>query len=71
LQFPDLAAAQLEDGAKKFGLRGVAIGGYVAGLEISENKFNPFWAKAEQLGILVLHPQGEGAPSQLQQRFRG
>ncbi|MFZ0853375.1 MAG: amidohydrolase family protein [Hyphomicrobiaceae bacterium] len=72
LQFPDLAAAQLEDGVKKFGLRGVAIGGNVAGLEISDAKFNPFWAKAEQLGILVfIHPQGDGAPAQLQQRFKG
>jgi aminocarboxymuconate-semialdehyde decarboxylase len=72
LQFPDLAAAQLEDGVKKFGLRGVAIGGNVAGSEISDAKFNPFWAKAEQLGILVfIHPQGDGAPAQLQQRFKG
>ena len=72
LQFPDLAAAQLEDGVKKFGLRGVAIGGNVAGLEISDAKFNSFWAKAEQLGILVfIHPQGDGAPAQLQQRFKG
>jgi aminocarboxymuconate-semialdehyde decarboxylase len=72
LQFPDLAAQQLEDGVKKFGLRGVGIGGNVAGAEISDPKFNPFWAKAEQLGVLVfIHPQGDGAPSQLQQRFKG
>ena len=72
LQFPDLAAQQLEDGVKKFGLRGVGIGGNVAGAEISDPKFNPFWAKAEQLGVLVfIHPQGDGAPAQLQQRFKG
>ena len=29
LQHPDLAAAQLEEGVKKFGLRGAAIGGSV------------------------------------------
>ena len=72
LQFPELAAAQLAEGVKKYGLRGAAIGGSVAGLEISDPKFNPFWAKAEELGVLVfIHPQGDGAPSQLGQRFKG
>jgi aminocarboxymuconate-semialdehyde decarboxylase len=72
LQFPDLAAAQLEEGVKKYGLRGAGIGGNVAGEEISDPKFNPFWAKAEELGVVVfIHPQGDGAPSQLQQRFKG
>jgi aminocarboxymuconate-semialdehyde decarboxylase len=72
LQFPDLAAEQLEEGVKKFGLRGVGIGGNVAGEELSDPKFNPFWAIAEQLGVLVfIHPQGDGAPTQLQQRFKG
>jgi len=57
---------------KKYGLRGAGIGGNVAGDEISDPKFNPFWAKAEQLGVVVfIHPQGDGAPAQLQQRFKG
>src|SRR5215468_1645486 len=72
LQHPELAAEQLEEGVKKYGLRGAAIGGNVAGDEISDPKFNPFWAKAEQLGVVVfIHPQGDGAPAQLQQRFKG
>ena len=72
MQFPDLAAAQLEEGVKKYGLRGAAIGGNVAGAELSDPKFHPFWAKAEELGVLVfIHPQGDGAPAQLQQRFKG
>ena len=59
LQHPELAAQQLEDGVKKYGLRGAGIGGSVAGEEISDAKFHPFWAKAEQLGVLVfIHPQG-------------
>ena len=59
LQFPDLAAQQLEEAVKKFGLRGAAIGGHVNGDELSAPKFDPFWAKAEQLGVLVfMHPQG-------------
>jgi aminocarboxymuconate-semialdehyde decarboxylase len=72
LQFPDLAAQQLEEGVKKFGLRGAAIGGNIAGDEISDPKFHPFWSKAEQLGVVVfIHPQGDGATSQLGQRFKG
>ena len=35
-------------------------------------KFHPFWAKAEQLGVLVfIHPQGDGAPAQLQPALQG
>jgi predicted TIM-barrel fold metal-dependent hydrolase len=40
LQHPDLAAAQLEDGVKKYNLRGAAIGGSVNGEEISDPKFH-------------------------------
>ena len=72
LQHPDLAAEQLETAVKKLGLRGAAIGGNVNGEEISDPKFHPFWAKAEQLGVVVfIHPQGDGATTQLQQRFKG
>jgi len=72
LQHPDLAAEQLEEGVKKYGLRGAAIGGSVNGEEISAPKFHPFWAKAEQLGVLVfIHPQTTGAPAELQQRWKG
>jgi len=58
LQYPDLAADQLDNGVRKLGLRGVSIGGSVEGEELSARKFDPFWAKAEELGILVfMHPQ--------------
>ncbi len=51
LQFPELAAQQLEEGMKRWGLRGAAIGGTVPGQdeELSSPKFDPFWAKAEEL----------------------
>jgi aminocarboxymuconate-semialdehyde decarboxylase len=40
-------------------LRGALIGGSVNGEELSDPKFHPFWAKAEQLGALIfIHPQG-------------
>ena len=72
LQHPDLAAAQLEEGVKKYGMRGAAIGGSVNGEELSDPKFHPFWAKAEQLGVVVfIHPQGTGATSELSARLKG
>src|SRR5262245_31495198 len=59
LQHPDLAVEQLVQGVKRYGLRGASTGGSVAGLELSDPKFHPFWAKAEELGVLVfIHPQG-------------
>ena len=58
LQHPDLAADQLDYAVNKLGLRGAAIGGSVEGQELSDRKFDPFWAKAEQLGVLLfMHPQ--------------
>src|SRR5216117_2972334 len=72
LQHPDLAAEQLEEGVKKYGLRGAGIGGSVNGVEISDPKFHPFWAKAEQLGVVVfIHPQPTGAPADLKNRLQG
>jgi len=59
LQFPDLAVAQLDTAVRKMGFRGVSVGGSVNGEELADPKFNPFWAKCEELGVLVfLHPQG-------------
>src|SRR5258706_3670528 len=59
LQHPDLAAQQLEEGVKKFGLRGASVGTNVNGEDLADPKFHPFWAKAEQLGCLVfMHPTG-------------
>lgn len=58
LQHPDLAAEQLDDAVKRLGLRGAAIGGSVEGEELSHRKFDPFWAKAEELGVMLFtHPQ--------------
>src|SRR5437879_4782549 len=59
LQAPDLAVQQLETAVKKQGLKGAAIGGVVDGVEFSDKKFDPVWAKAEDLGVpLFIHPQG-------------
>jgi aminocarboxymuconate-semialdehyde decarboxylase len=59
LQFPDLAVQQLEHAVKQLGLRGAAVGATVGEEEFADPKFHPFWAKAEELGVLIfLHPQG-------------
>ena len=59
LQHPDLAAEQLEEAVKRLKLRGAGVGCNVNGEELSAPKFQPFWAKAEELGALVfMHPQG-------------
>jgi len=59
LQFPDLAAEQLEHAVKVLGARGAAIGGHVDGEDLSGPKYDPFWAKAQELGVVVfMHPQG-------------
>jgi aminocarboxymuconate-semialdehyde decarboxylase len=59
LQHPDLAAQQLEDGVKKYNLRGALVGGSVNGSELADPMYNPFWAKAEELGcVIFIHPQG-------------
>ena len=69
LQHPDLAVQQLEHAVRKLGLRGAGVGGSVNGQELSDAKFHPFWAKAEELGVLVfLHPQGT---AELKGRLQG
>jgi aminocarboxymuconate-semialdehyde decarboxylase len=59
LQFPDLAAQQLDDAVKRLRLRGAAIGGHALNEDLSLPKFDVFWAKAAELGVPVLmHPGG-------------
>jgi aminocarboxymuconate-semialdehyde decarboxylase len=69
LQFPELAAEQLEHAVKKLGLRGAAVGASCAGDDFSDPKFHPFWKKCEDLGVLVfIHPQ---STPELNKRFKG
>ena len=59
LQHPELAVEQVVYAVQKLGLRGMSVGGSVAGRELADAKFHPVWAKAEELGLLVfLHPVG-------------
>lgn len=53
------AVTELERCVKMLGFKGVQILTNVAGRELSDPAFAPFWAKAEQLGVLVvIHPNG-------------
>jgi len=57
LQYPDLAAEQLEHAVRNLGARGASIGGHVNNEPPSGEKYDPFWAKAEELGVPVfMHP---------------
>jgi len=74
LQFPELAAQQLEEGMKRWGLRGAAISGTVMGQdqELASPKFDPFWAKAEELQALIfVHPQDSANATGVRARVQG
>jgi aminocarboxymuconate-semialdehyde decarboxylase len=72
MQFPELAAQQMEDAMKHLGMRGAAIGGTVEGQELSDPKFDPFWAKAEELqAFIFMHPQDSAVATGITARVKG
>ena len=72
LQFPEMAAKQLEEGVKRWGFRGAAIGGSVQGEELSSPKYDPFWAKAEEMQTLIfMHPQDSAMGTGIWNRVQG
>ncbi len=59
MQEPDLAVAELSRAVNDLGMRGVEICTSVAGEELSSDRFRKFFAKAEELGVLIfMHPNG-------------
>lgn len=59
MQDGDEAAAELERAVRQLGFKGVEVLTNVAGRELSDKAFAPFWAKAEELSVLVvIHPNG-------------
>ena len=59
MQSPEFAVAELERAVKELGLRGAEISTNVAGADLSEQRFRKFFAKAEELDVVIfLHPSG-------------
>ena len=59
VQHPELAAEQLEYAVTQLNFRGASVGGHVSGETLTLQKYDPFWAKAEELDVPVfMHPGG-------------
>lgn len=59
LQYPELAADQLEYAVNELGFPGASVGGHVNGMVPSGPEYDAFWAKAEELDVPVfVHPGG-------------
>ncbi len=70
MQEPQLAVAELEYCMNELGFRGLEVGTNVRKAELSDERFNPIWAKAEELGaIIFLHPSGFTDTSRLKEHF--
>jgi aminocarboxymuconate-semialdehyde decarboxylase len=64
------AARELERCMTRLGFKGVEILANVAGRELSDPAFAPFWQKAEEMGALVvIHPQGFTQAERLQRFY--
>jgi aminocarboxymuconate-semialdehyde decarboxylase len=71
MQNVELATKRLDD-IQKQGLRGVEVGTHIDGVPLGDPKLSPFYAHAEELGLLMfvhpLHPAGVeriGGPKEL------
>ena len=72
LQHAELSVQQLTDCVGKFGLRGVEISSAVNGLDLSDARFERFWAKAEELDCLVfIHPLGTSLGERVNRHYLG
>lgn len=70
LQHAELALEQLTHCVKSLGLRGVEISSAVSGVDLADQRFEKFWAKAEELDCVVfLHPWGCSLGERLNQHY--
>lgn len=59
LQHPDRIVEYLDDAVLGRGLAGVEISSFAGDVELSDERLEPFWARAAELGcIIFLHPFG-------------
>jgi aminocarboxymuconate-semialdehyde decarboxylase len=70
LQNVEMAVAEMRRCVDELDLRGIEISSNVNGRELAEEEFRPFFAAAEQLGILVfLHPLGFSHGQRLSEHY--
>jgi len=70
MQEPALAVAELEHCMKELGFRGVELGTNVRKAELSDERFEPVWKKAQELGaVIFLHPSGFTDTSRMKEHF--
>ena len=64
LQAPELAAGELRELMADGTLRGVEVAASVGGAFLGDERFEPFWAAAEETGAVVfVHPTTRGFPA--------
>lgn len=70
LQEPEFAVTELTRCIKELGFRGVEINSQVGGKELSDPALEPFFATAEELGILIfIHPAGFTHPQRFGEHY--
>jgi aminocarboxymuconate-semialdehyde decarboxylase len=70
VQHVAFSVKEMERSTRELGHKGVRVTTNIAGLELGDRRFDPLWAKAEELGsVIFLHPQGFTQPERLQDYF--
>ena len=70
MQEPQLAVQELEHCMKGLGFRGIEIGTNVRRVDLSDERFEPLWKKAQELGaVIFLHPSGFTDTSRMKAHF--
>ena len=70
LQNTEFAITELERSKKEHGFKGIEINSHVAGEELSSNRLESFWAKVEELDMLVfIHTAGFTHPDRFGEHY--
>jgi aminocarboxymuconate-semialdehyde decarboxylase len=70
LQDARLAVEEMERCVREHGMRGIEISSHVNGKELAEARLEPFFARAEELGVLIfLHPLGTTSAERLAEHY--
>ena len=70
LQNTEMAIAELERCVNELGYKGIEINSQVGGEDLSVARLEPFWAKVEEMGVLVfIHTAGFTHPDRLTEHY--